>query len=113
MANHDNTHGLGGASHGSAKEYVIGLILSIVFTVIPFALVMSKVASPLVSIIVILVCALAQLLVQVIYFLHMNSSSKQMWNITTGVYTLLNFVVVLVGAIWIFSHLHHNMLMGH
>ncbi len=113
MGNHNDTHGKGGAGHGTAKEYVTGLILSIVLTIIPFALVMSGSASAAVAIAVILICAVAQLLVQAIFFLHMNGSSEQSWNLMTGVYTVMIFVIVLIGSLWIFTHLHHNMLMGH
>lgn len=113
MANHNETHGSGGASHGSVKEYVTGLILSIILTVIPFALVMGGGVSPAVAMIVILVCAVAQLFVQAIFFLHMNSSSEQSWNVSTGIYTLFIFILVLMGSVWIFTHLHHNILMGH
>ncbi len=113
MGSHNNEHGSGGAGHGSVKEYVTGLILSIVLTVIPFGLVMAGALSSAAAIAVIIVCAVAQLLVQAIFFLHMNSSSEQSWNLTTGVYTLLIFVIILIGSIWIFTHLHHNMLMGH
>ncbi len=114
MGTHNDTH-TGGAGHGTLKEYVTGLILSIVFTVVPFAFVMSGMASaiPAVAVVIILLCAAAQLLVQAIFFLHLNGSSDQSWNLATGTYTLLNFLVVLIGAWWIFTHLHHNLLMGH
>lgn len=111
--NHDHEHKYGGESHGSQKEYVQGLILSIVLTVIPFGLVMADAVSGAVAIAIIMVFAMAQLLVQAIYFLHMNSSSEQSWNVSTGVYTLLIFVTLILGSVWIFTHLHHNMLMGH
>lgn len=113
MAKHDSNHGKGGAGHGSTKEYVTGLILSIILTIIPFGLVMSHALTPAVAIVVILACAGAQLLVQAIFFLHMNSSSEQSWNLSTGIYTLMIFVLLIVGSMWIFTHLHHNMLMGH
>lgn len=112
MGNH-NEHGHGGAGHGSKKEYVTGLIISIILTVIPFALVMMKLASPVVAIAVILICAVAQLLVQAVFFLHMNTSSEQSWNLMTGIYSVIIFVVLIVGSMWIFAHLHHNILMGH
>ncbi len=90
--NHDHEHKYGGESHGSQKEYVQGLILSIVLTVIPFGLVMADAVSGAVAIAII---------------------SEQSWNVSTGVYTLLIFVTLILGSVWIFTHLHHNMLMGH
>ncbi|MGP2730313.1 cytochrome o ubiquinol oxidase subunit IV, partial [Serratia marcescens] len=38
-SSHETSHG--GASHGSVKSYLIGFILSIILTVIPFAMVMN------------------------------------------------------------------------
>lgn len=112
MGNH-NEHGHGGAGHGSHKEYITGLILSIILTVIPFATVMMKLTTPVMAIAIILVCAVAQLLVQAIFFLHMNSSSEQSWNVMTGIYSVIIFVVLIIGSMWIFAHLNHNILMGH
>ncbi|PIE47544.1 MAG: cytochrome o ubiquinol oxidase subunit IV [Gammaproteobacteria bacterium] len=113
MGNHNDTHGHGGAAHGSVKEYVTGLILSIILTVIPFGLVMTGAVSVATAMVVILICGFAQLLVQAVFFLHLNTSSEQSWNLSTGIYTLFIFVLLLVGSMWIFTHLHHNILMGH
>lgn len=109
----NNTHGQGGASHGSVKEYVTGLILSIILTVIPFAIVMTKALSPGLAIAVIIACCIAQLFVQLVFFLHMNTSSEQSWNVMTGVYSVIIVITLIIGSMWIFAHLHHNMLMGH
>lgn len=113
MGNHNSGHGHGGAAHGTKKEYITGLILSIILTVIPFSIVMLGLASPIVAIAIILVCAVAQLLVQAVFFLHMNTSSEQSWNVFTGIYSVIIFVVLIVGSMWIFAHLNHNILMGH
>lgn len=111
MGNHNVGHG--GASHGSTKEYVTGLILSIILTVIPFAIVMLGLATPMVAMIVISLCAVAQLFVQAVFFLHMNTSSEQSWNLVTAVYCIFVLVALVIGSIWIFTHLHHNLFMGH
>lgn len=112
MAAHESHHA-GGAAHGSVKEYVIGLILSIVLTAIPFGLVMTGAAGEALSIILILLCAVAQVMVQLVFFLHMNASSEQFWNTTSGVFAVILVAILIVGSIWIMRHLNHNMLMGH
>ncbi len=102
-----------GQAHGSVKEYVTGLCLSIVLTLIPFGLVLySNMATGSVMTIIIL-CAIAQLLVQAIFFLHMNGSSSQAWNTTSAIYTIFTVLFFIIGTIWIFSHANHNMIMGH
>ena len=109
---HDH-HSHGGAAHGSVKEYVVGLILSLVLTAIPFAALMFDLFVPAITIGVILVTAIAQIFVQLIFFLHMNTSSEQMWNTTSAVFVTLIVSVIVIGSIWIMEHLNHNMLMGH
>ena len=111
MANATQTHG--GAAHGSVKEYIWGLIFSIILTAIPFGLVMSGTLGSGVTLAIILLCAIAQVFVQLVFFLHMNTSSEQIWNTTSAVFIVLIVAIVVLGSIWIMQHLNHNMLMGH
>lgn len=111
MADSQTQHG--GAAHGSVKEYVIGLILSIVLTAIPFGIVMTGAITGTAAVAIILVCAVAQVLVQLVFFLHMNASSEQLWNTTSAVFVVVLVAILIVGTIWIMAHLNHNMLMGH
>lgn len=119
---HSDSHTHGGEAHGSVKEYVIGLILSIILTVIPFALVMHVVdqggmvasgLSPSVVVGTVILCCIGQLLVQAVFFLHMNGSSESRWNIMSSLYIVFVVLAFVIGSIWIFEHLNHNMLMGH
>lgn len=119
---HSDSHGHGGQAHGSVKEYTIGLILSVVLTIIPFALVMhvveqggvlqSGISASVVAGTIIL-CCIGQLLVQAVFFLHMNGSSESRWNIVSSLYIVFVVLAFVIGSIWIFEHLNHNMLMGH
>jgi len=111
MGNNAQSHG--GAAHGTVKEYIVGLILSIVLTAIPFALVMHGGVSSGLTLAIILLCAIAQVFVQLVFFLHMNTSSEQIWNTTSAVFIVLIVAIVVLGSIWIMQHLNHNMLMGH
>jgi cytochrome o ubiquinol oxidase operon protein cyoD len=103
----------GGAAHGSVKEYSLGLLLSIILTVVPFSLIMFDILAGTPAVLVILVCAVAQVLVQLVFFLHMNTSSEQLWNTTSAVFVVVLVAILIVGSIWIMAHLNHNMLMGH
>ena len=103
----------GGAAHGSVREYAIGLFLSIVLTAIPFGIIMLDLMTGTPAVLVILVCAVAQVMVQLVFFLHMNTSSEQMWNTTSAIFVVVLVAILIVGTIWIMAHLNHNMLMGH
>jgi len=59
---------------------------------------------------VIAIAAVAQVIVQLVYFLHMNTSSEQRWNLIAFIYTILCIAVLLVGSVWIMNYLHYNMM---
>ena len=107
----DSHTSYGGASHGSVKSYVIGLILSIILTVVAFGMVMSGAFSPLATVIVIIGAAVLQLLVQLIMFLHMNTKSDEGWNFMSFVFTVKILVLVIGGSLWIMHNLHITMML--
>ncbi|MBG6247404.1 MULTISPECIES: cytochrome o ubiquinol oxidase subunit IV [Symbiopectobacterium] len=99
-----------GASHGSVQFYVIGFVMSVILTVIQFGLVMAGAASPSVIMAGVVGCAVVQILVHLVYFLHLNSSSEQRWNVVALVFAILIIAIVVVGSIWIMLSAHHNMM---
>ena len=109
---HQSAHNAAGASHGSMKSYVTGFILSIILTVIPFTLVMMPaLVSTTTTIVIMVVMGLAQILVQLVFFLHMDTSSEQSWNVTALVFTALVVAILIGGTVWIMYHLKMNMMM--
>lgn len=109
---HEHHHGHDDhADHGSLKSYAIGFVLSVILTVIPFWLVMGKVfANSTVTVFAVLGLAAVQVVVHMIYFLHMNTKSEGGWNILALVFTLLLVVIMLSGSIWVMYHMNHNMM---
>jgi cytochrome o ubiquinol oxidase operon protein cyoD len=107
---HDD-HGHGGAAHGTFKGYMIGFVLSVVLTAIPFWLVMGKVIpSPLTTTWIILAFGVVQILVHMAYFLHLNTSSEGGWNMLALIFTLVLVVIALAGSIWVMYHMNQNMM---
>lgn len=114
-AAHDDGHGHHGhedhVDHGSLKTYAIGFILSVILTAIPFWLVMGKVISnSSTTAFVILGFAAVQIVVHMIYFLHMNTKSEGGWSMLALVFTIMVVVIMLVGSIWVMYHLNTNMM---
>ena len=100
-------------SHGSLKDYTIGFVLSVILTAIPFWLVMKGTfESSETTSFVILGFAAVQIVVHMVYFLHMNAKSEGGWNLLALLFTTLLVVIVLAGSIWVMFHLHHNMMPG-
>jgi cytochrome o ubiquinol oxidase subunit IV len=107
-----------GESHASVKSYMIGFVLSIILTAIPFGLVMDRTHGFSASTILaaILVFAVVQVFVHVIYFLHMDRSAEQRWNVVAFAFTVMILVIVVSGSVWIMhnatSNMAHDMPMG-
>ncbi|WP_115718687.1 cytochrome o ubiquinol oxidase subunit IV [Gallaecimonas mangrovi] len=108
-----HSHTASGASHGSFKSYLTGFILSIILTVIPFALVMNSSASIAVTVIVMAVAGLAQVFIQLVFFLHMNRSSEQRWNVNAFVFAIIIVAILVAGTAWIFWYLYGLTMMTH
>ncbi len=107
--NHATT-GAHGASHGSVKSYLTGFFLSIVLTLIPFILVMDGSASYDIILSTVVALAILQIIVHFIYFLHMNGSSEERWNLISLIFSILLIVIVVGGSLWIMHHLDVNMM---
>ncbi len=112
-AAHDDQHGHHDdhVDHGSVKTYAIGFILSVILTAIPFWLVMGNVINnSSTTAFVILGFAAVQIVVHMIYFLHMNTKSEGGWSMLALVFTVMVVVIMLVGSIWVMYHLNTNMM---
>jgi cytochrome o ubiquinol oxidase subunit IV len=102
------------ASHGSRREYVVGFLLSIVLTAVPFWLVMANVAdSRQATGLLICVFAAVQMIVHVVLFLHVRARSEEGWTLLSLIFTLILVVISLGGSLWVMHHLDDNMMPGH
>ncbi|MDS9469104.1 cytochrome o ubiquinol oxidase subunit IV [Paracoccus sp. MBLB3053] len=103
---HDDHH-----DHGSFKSYMTGFVLAVILTVIPFGIVMGGgFDSRAMTIGLVVLCAVAQVLVHMIYFLHMNSSSEEGWTLLSTIFTVVIVVIMLAGSLWVMFHLNTNMM---
>lgn len=111
---HAEPHGAHGddhAPHGSLRGYVTGFLLSVVLTAIPFWLVMNDVlGNATLTAIVIMAFAAVQIVVHMVYFLHMNGRSEGGWNMMGLIFTLVIVAIVLAGSLWVMFHLNTNMM---
>lgn len=118
LHHHDHGHGHGHHdddhlhAHGSFKDYTIGFILSVILTAIPFWLVMTHQLAPGTTKFVILGFAAVQVVVHMVYFLHMNSKSEGGWTMLALIFTSILVVIALTGSLWVMNHLDSNMMPG-
>lgn len=105
---HQDDHG---APHGSRKSYLIGFLLSVVLTAVPFALVMTgAIADPRVTAGIIMAFAAVQVVVHMIYFLHMNAKSESGWTLMALIFTVIIVVIAIAGSLWVMYHMNANMM---
>ena len=99
-----------GAAHGSVKSYMTGFLLSVMLTAIPFWLVMGRGTTEGSILGGVLVCAVVQVLVHLIYFLHLNTASETRWNLVVIVFTAVIIFIVITGSLWIMWNLNYRMV---
>ena len=106
---HDHEH----ADHGSLKSYITGFILAVILTAIPFWLVMGNVFHKSSTTgLVVLGFAAIQIVVHMVYFLHMNTKSEGGWSMLALIFTVMLVVIMMSGSLWVMYHLNHNMMPG-
>jgi cytochrome o ubiquinol oxidase operon protein cyoD len=110
--NDGHTHELHDEHHDSTfKGYMTGFVLAVVLTAIPFYVVMAKsFSSSLVTAGVILAIGAVQIVVHMVYFLHMDGKAEGGWSLLALLFTLVLVVITLSGSMWVMYHLDHNMM---
>jgi len=100
--------------HVTRKEYIIGFILAVILTIIPFWLVMAGVIeSRATAALVLGVLAAVQIVVHMVYFLHMNGKIQGGWTLLSTLFTIIFVSVTLAGTLWVMFHMNTNMMPSH
>ncbi|WP_335948259.1 cytochrome o ubiquinol oxidase subunit IV [Salipiger bermudensis] len=100
--------------HGTMGQLMIGFALAAILTIIPFYLVMAEVdmaRSTLVGIIMGL--GAVQIIVHLVYFLHLKRSSEEGWNFFATIFAVIILVIVLAGSLWVMHNMNENMMPMH
>ena len=110
---HDDHHHGDDHDNGSFKSYMIGFLLSVVLTAIPFWLVMTEALAPQTTGLVITAFAVVQIIIHMVFFLHMNHKSEGGWNMLALIFTIVIVVIAVAGSVWVMYHLNVNMMPTH
>ncbi|WP_346839383.1 cytochrome o ubiquinol oxidase subunit IV [Microbulbifer sp. SAOS-129_SWC] len=101
-AAHDAAHSADhGADHGSVKSYLVGFVLSVILTAIPFWAAMTGYFPKSTAIPLVLIMAVVQVIVHLKYFLHLNFSEEGRANTFAFLFTALIIVMVVGLSVWI------------
>jgi cytochrome o ubiquinol oxidase subunit IV len=98
-------------SHATRKGYLIGFGLSVILTAVPFWLVMTgAISSKDVAAFTVVALALTQIVVHMIFFLHMDTKSESGWTFMALIFTIVLIAIALSGSLWVMYHLTANMM---
>lgn len=109
MSLHNETH------NPSTGTYLVGFFLAVLFTLGSFVPVMyGMMESWAVStkVIYLIGMAIIQIIVQIVFFLHLNSGPDAKWNLSALWFAVICVFVIVGGTWWAISHLNYNMMGG-
>lgn len=99
--------------HGTRQDYVTGFVLSVILTAVPFIVVMAGgFPSARMTVFLVLACAIAQIIVHMVYFLHMSPKTEAGWTLVALAFTIIVLVIAVVGTVWVMYHMDRNMMPG-
>lgn len=95
---------------GTMSSYITGFVLSIILTLSSYLVVTQNLIPKEMVIAVIIFLALLQFVVQAIFFLHLDKETGPRWNLIVFLSTLSIVILVVIGSIWIMTHLNYNVM---
>ncbi len=97
---------------GTLASYTTGYVLSIILTLMAAIIVVNHTWDRNLIIAVIMTLASVQLIVQLIFFLHLGREKKPRWNLAAFFFMLIVLVIIVAGSVWIMYSLNYNMNMS-
>lgn len=97
-------------------SYLIGFILSVILTVVAFYLVKLQLESDGAAfhtpylIIGLVILAVAQLVVQLLFFFHLGKETRPRLNTVSFLFMLMVVSIIAFGSLWIMYNLDYNMM---
>lgn len=98
------------AGQKTLPAYLVGFFTSLLLTCLAFALVSQRYLDGSQLYLALGLLALAQLLVQSLCFLRLNTSREGMWNTLPYLFTLLIIFIAVAGSLWVMANLDYNMM---
>lgn len=94
---------------GSYKSYILGFVLSLELTIAAYLLASNRSLEKQFVIFIIVGLGITQLLVQLIFFLHLGKESRPRWNLIVAAFAALVVVILVFGSLWIMNSLDYRM----
>jgi cytochrome o ubiquinol oxidase operon protein cyoD len=94
----------------TVMPYVIGFLSAITLTLLAYFIVTMELLSGNMAAWVIMGLAAVQLMVQLVFFLHLGRDKKSRWNVASFYFMLIVLLIIVIGSLWIMENLNYNMM---
>jgi cytochrome o ubiquinol oxidase operon protein cyoD len=94
----------------TTKPYLIGIVLALILTAVPFGLVYAGTLPRQTLLIVIAVFAVIQVLVHLRFFLHIDFRTTPRENLIALAFAVVLIFIMVGGSLWIMFDLYHRMM---
>lgn len=100
-----------GASKGTLIGYTVGFALSIFLTIFAYLLVTQHLFSTPFVASVVMMLGVVQLIVQLVFFLHLSPKSRGRWNLLAFMFTVIIVTILVIGTLWVMRNLTDRMML--
>jgi cytochrome o ubiquinol oxidase operon protein cyoD len=94
----------------SVGSYLVGLGLATLLTIVAFLVARTTLVWEPSSPVALVVLAIAQMGVHLVFFLHITSGPDNVNNVMALAFGVLIVLLLLAGSLWIMAHLNQNMM---
>ena len=92
------------------QSYVAGFIFSIILTLIPYYIVVNEKLTGNSLLFGLMGYAILQLVVQLVFFLHLGQEEGPKWNLISIIVMLAFMLIIGIGTLWIMKNLNYNII---
>lgn len=96
-------------NNSAYMSYIYGFIMSVLLTLASYIAIVKQIFTGGVALLFILTLAFIQLIVQMVFFLHLGKETGPRWKLTVFLFTFSIVLTVVIASIWIMYHLNYNM----
>lgn len=96
----------------SAAAYVAGFLSAVALTLMAYFSVVEQWLDGSQLVGAIMALAAVQLVVQLVFFLHLGREDKPRWNLAVFVFMFIVLVIIVAGSLWIMQNLNYHTTMS-
>lgn len=97
---------------GTITTYIVGFVGSLLLTMAAYFVVTTDVLRNGAAVAIIIGLAVMQLIVQLVFFLHLGREKQPRWNQVAFVFMAIMVSIIVGGSLWIMNNLNYNMMMS-